>query len=335
MNKTVRNYVIFGACILAAFLILLCVILAGRVAENPEGTVGNTAGNLLNEGLFCEFDGTVYFSNTSQGGALYAMNPDETGVRRLNTLKVRNILAGGKYLYFFQTGTAGQPSLGQIEGIRNFNRSRLNGKDITAITRDTVLTGQLVDNHLYLLTSSKSGIALRKVKTDRSEDVQLTDWALNPACAVNGRIYYHGVLEDHYLYALDTKSDVSSEIWRGNLWYPILEGDYVYYMDVSHDYRLCRYSLSRDEVQVLTNDRVDCYNVGNGYVYYQKNGASPRLMCMHTDGSDLHPVADGNFTHVNMTSNYVYFQEFGREDVTYHSPLGSSTYSEFLPEQGQ
>lgn len=332
MNKTVRNNIIIAAFVLAAFLVILGVILSGRVAENPEGTVGNTAGNLLNDGLFCEYDGTVYFSNTSQGGALYAMNPDETNVRRLNSLKVRNILAGGKYLYFFQIGTADGPSLGQIEGIRYFNRSRLNGKDITAITRDTVLTGQLVDDYLYLLTSSKSGISLQKIKTDKSEQVQLADWALNPACAINGQIYYHGVLEDHYLYVLNTQNDVTTEVWRGNIWDPILEGDYVYYMDVANNYRLCRYSLSRNEIQILTKDRVDCYNVGNGYIYYQKNGASPQLMCMYTDGSNLHPVADGNFTHVNMTSNYVYFQEFGQEDVTYHSPLGSSTYSEFLPE---
>lgn len=332
MNKTVRNNIIIAAFVLAAFLVILGVILSSRVAENPEGTVGNTAGNLLNDGLFCEYDGTVYFSNTSQGGALYAMNLDETNVRRLNSLKVRNILAGGKYLYFFQIGTADGPSLGQIEGIRYFNRSRLNGKDITAITRDTVLTGQLVDDYLYLLTSSKSGISLQKIKTDKSEQVQLADWALNPACAINGQIYYHGVLEDHYLYVLNTQNDVTTEVWRGNIWDPILEGDYVYYMDVANNYRLCRYSLSRNEIQVLTKDRVDCYNVGNGYIYYQKNGASPQLMCMYTDGSNLHPVADGNFTHVNMTSNYVYFQEFGQEDVTYHSPLGSSTYSEFLPE---
>lgn len=332
MNKTIRNNIIIAACVLAAFLVIVGVLLSGRVAENPEGTVGNTAGNLLNEGLFCEYDGTVYFSNTSHGGALYAMNPDETNMRRLNSLKVRNILAGGKYLYFFQTGAADGPNLGQIEGIKNFNRSRLNGKDVTIITRDTVLTGQLVDNHLYLLTSSKSGVSLQKIKTDKSEQVKLTDWELNPACAVNGQIYYHGVLENHYLYALNTQTDVTSEVWRGNICYPILDGDYVYYMDVEKDYRLCRYSLSRNEIQVLTNDRVDCYNMGNGYIYYQKNGASPQLMCMYTDGSNLHPVADGNFTHINMTSNYVYFQEFGREDITYHSPLGSSTYSEFLPE---
>ena len=56
---------------------------------NPPGTVGNTAGNLYNSGLFCEYDGTVYFSNAADNGALYSMNVDETEVKKLNTLKYK------------------------------------------------------------------------------------------------------------------------------------------------------------------------------------------------------------------------------------------------------
>ena len=37
--------------------------------------------------------------------------------------------------------------------------------------------------------------------------------------------------------------------------------------DVENNYRLCRYSLSRNEVEVLTEERIDCFNVGYGYVY--------------------------------------------------------------------
>ena len=48
--------------------IIIVVLLAGiaailalsqRVRMNPDGTVGNTAGNLNNDGRFCEYDGTV------------------------------------------------------------------------------------------------------------------------------------------------------------------------------------------------------------------------------------------------------------------------------------
>ncbi|MBQ9141096.1 MAG: DUF5050 domain-containing protein, partial [Lachnospiraceae bacterium] len=131
-----------------------------------------------------------------------------------------------------------------------------------------------------------------------------------------------------YLYELDTATDVQSELWKGNIWYPVLEGNYFYYLDVENDYRLCRYSYVQNAVEVLTQDRVECFNVGNGYIYYQCNSLSaPALKMMRLDGSDVTVVAEGNYTAIHMTSKYVYFMEFGEEDVWYHCPIGFSIYS--------
>jgi hypothetical protein len=54
-------------------------------------------------------------------------------------------------------------------------------------------------------------------------------------------------------------------------------------------------------------------------------------MVMYTDGSYPQAVADGNYTKINMTSRYVYFQEFGEDGVMYHVPVGSTSYSPFMP----
>lgn len=327
-----KRNVIVTCVIFVVVFVLLGVIsfFSGRVTMNPAGTVGNTAGNLNNSGLFCEYGGTVYFSNPLEGGALWAMDPDESNRRKLNEMQVCNILAGGNYLYFFQLRSADTEGFGSVTNAPSFNRCGLDGKQAVGITRDVVVTGQLVDNYLYLLTAGKEHPVFYKIKIDKSEQVHLADYAINPACAVNGSIYYNGTLDDHELYRLDTATDASSVVWSGNLWYPILEGDYVYFMDVSENYRLCRYSLTDQVVEVLTNDRVDCFNLGNGYIYYQKNSAtSPQLKCMRTDGSDVFVVAEGNYTNINMTSQYVYFQAFGEESSLYHSPLGSSGYEEF------
>ena len=332
MNKTAKIALITTVCILVLGGLGVLSFFAGRVPMNPEGTVGNSAGNLNNDGLFCEYNGKVYFSNAADHGCLYSMNPDETDVKRLNAMTVRNILAGGSYLFFYQTGSASESGLGQITGLRSFCRSKLNGTGVTTMTRDVVVTGQLVNNYLYLMASdSSSGPIFCKMKIDRSEQETLATYNINPACARDGVIYYNGTQENHYLYTLNTANDVSSELWRGNLWFPTLDGDYVYYLDVANDYRLCRYSLYGDEVQILTEDRVDCFNVGSGYVYYQKNGNEPQLRCMRTDGSDNQAVADGNFTRINITSRYVYFQAFGNELTTYHIPLGGTAYSTFDP----
>lgn len=301
-----------------------------RVVMNPEGTVGNTAGNLNNEGLFCEYDGTVYFLNSFDGGGLFSMQPDESDFRRLNSLEVRNILAGGKYLYYFHTGISYEDSgFAGTLGLRTFQRCKRNGSNASSLTAKIIVRAQLVDNYVYLLASSNSGPSFFKVKIDGSEEVQLADYQINPACAQDSVIYFNGTQGNHFLLALDTFTDSVSEVWRGNLWNPVLEGDYVYYMDVANDYRLCRYSRSNDVIEILTHERVECFNVGGGYVYYQTNGQDAALKCMAADGSNPVTIANGIYHHINMTSQYVYFQEFGDTSTLYHSPLGSGSYEVF------
>jgi len=330
-KSTKQSIVVIGGISLACILLFIFAIFADYTPMNPEGTVGNTAGNLNNSGLFCEYDGTVYFSNATDHGSLYAMNPDETGIRKLNSLNVRNILAGGKFLYYFQLGDYSDKSFGNIVSTESFNRSKLNGSDTMGLTRDIVVQAQLVDNYLYMLTATNDGPSFYKMKIDKSDVVELGTSLINPACAENGVIYYNGTGKNHYLYGWDTATDRSYEVWGGNLWYPVLDGDYVYYLDVANNYRICRYSLSQNVVEVLTNDRADCFNVGNGYVYYQKNGTAPQLKCMRTDGTDVQVIAEGVFTNINMTSQYVYFQDYDDEASLYHSYIGSGYYDVFLP----
>lgn len=330
MKKSTKQ-ALFILVIVAILLTLLLVfsLLSDRVSMNPLGTVGNTAGNLNNGGLFCEYNETIFFSNARENGKLYAMNPDESNVRKLSDLHVCNILAGGKYLYYFQHDTGGGSGFSNIVSVESFNRCNLKGTNTRSLTRDIVVKGQLVNNHLYLLTSDNNKTYFYKMKIDKSEIVPLADYEVNPSCARDGIIYFNGTQNDHYLYTLDTKSDISTEIWQGNLWYPLIDGDYIYYMDLDLNYSLCRYSLSTQTSEVLTEDRVECFNVGNGYIYYQKNGDNPQLRCMRTDGTNNKVIAEGNYTNINMTSQYVYFQEFGFENLSYHSYIGSDSYSDF------
>ena len=326
-----KNIKIILFSIIALICILLIVVahwFLGRVTMNPDGTVGNTAGNLNNGGLFCEYNGYVYFANTNDNSYLYRMKPDETEMEKLLDVQPGNILAGGDYLYYFQYGVSGEMGLGSIRSGHTFHRADLDGDNIATITTDVVVTGQLVDNYLYLLLAGEEHPIFRKIKIDKSDSKDLAKYSVNPACAKDGIIYYNGTQSNHYLYRLNTANDSVSELWGGNVWYPLLDGDYIYYLDVENDYRLCRYVLGSKTLEVLTEERVECFNVGNGYIYYQTySKQNPKLKMMSTDGSTVATIAEGNYTKINMTSRYVYFQEYGKETVTYHSPIGSTTYS--------
>lgn len=327
MKNKFKPIIIFFIILFLAGGLSLLSYFQNRIPANPEGTVGNTAGNLNNGGLFCEHKGKVYFANPLDQNCLYSMNPDETDLKKIYEADVCNILAGGNYLYYFMKEPVGT-SLDKLRISHAFFRSKLNGTDVKNMTNDVVIHAQLVNDTLYIVTVDKKGPIFYRMNTDRSDKTEIFRNDINPSCAQDGIIYYNGTLLNHYLYALDTRTDVSSAIWKSNIWYPVLEDNYFYFLDVKNGYRLCRYDRTENIVEVLTNDRVDCFNIGNGYIYYQCNSQSePSLKRMKLNGSDITIIAEGNYTAIHITSQYVYFKELGNNDTWYHSPIGSDTYS--------
>lgn len=321
----------------AILILILIIAIAGalafwgyktrQVTPNPVGTIGNTAGNLNNGGLFCEHNDIVYFANPKDGYSLYTMTLDEQNLTKLTDSEICNILAGGKYIYYFQKSSHDE-SMGNVRISRSFFRSDLDGTHATSLTSDTIVCAQLVDNYLYMLAAKNNAPTFYKIKIDKSDKIVLANYVVNPASVQDGHIYYNGTGTNHYLYSLNTANDVPTEIWQGNIWYPIADGDYIYFLDVENNYRLCRYVRSQDVVEILTEDRVECYNIGNGYIYYQCNSpTAAALKMMRVDGSGLTIIAEGNYTNINMTSKYVYFQKYGDSTSLYHSEIGSVFYS--------
>lgn len=324
-KQTTKVLIIFILILLGITIFTLLSAYFKQIPQNPEDTVGNTAGNINNGGLFCETDGKIFFSNAYDNGTLYVMNTDGSHVKKLNDSKVSFITAGGNYLYYYQESVDGNQGLGYVRSTNGLCRMKKNGSNITGINRNIIFSMQLVGNHIYYLSSDSTGPLFYKVSTDGKEEILLADYSVNPACALNGTIYYNGTLDNHYLYALDTHTDTPAEVWQGNLWYPILDGNYVYYLDVENNYRLCRYNMGSSEIQVLTEDRVDCYNLAGGYIYYQKNSETePALKRMHYDGSEPEIIATGNYTNINITSEYVYFQNFASPIPMYQTPTSGT-----------
>ncbi len=328
MKKAVKRTLLILGFIIIAVVLFVFARYSKYIPSNPMGTIGNTAGNLYNGGLFCEHDGMVYFSNPADHGSLYSMTVNEENLTKLFAGNVCNILSGGDYLYYFMREPAQNASLGTLRTTHSYYRCKTDGDNVTALTDDVVVNAQLLDDTLYLLTSTNDGPSFYKMQTDGSDKKYLANYVINPSCAKDGMIYYNGTVTNHYLYALDTTSNISSEVWKGNIWYPILDGNYFYYLDVANDYRLCRYDYTKNVIEVLTTERVECFNVGSGYIYYQNNSkTAPALKRMQLDGNDVTIIAEGNYTAIHMTSKYVYFQAFGIDGSLYHSLIGSDSYS--------
>lgn len=293
-----------------------------RIKMNDESVLGNTAGNLNNNGLFCEYDGKVYFSNAYDSNTLYSMNIDETDIQKLSSSQVKFINAAGDYLYYYQTNSTAESGLTFINRIHGMFRTDLKGKKAVCLNRDASLIMNLVGNQIYYQHyNDAAGVTLYKIKIDKSEDMQIAPYVVNPASCQDGIIYFNGTEKDHNLYALDTRTDQITTVMESNLWNPIVQGDYVYYMDVAHNYRLCRSSLTYQDVEVLSEDRVETFNLYDNLIYYQTNSEdAPALKRIQIDGGSEEIVAEGIYHNINITSQFVYFSKFNAEIPVYKTP---------------
>ena len=74
----------------AILLLILGVIhsFSTKTKFNETAVNGNTAGNLYNRGLFCEYDGVVYFANPEDNFTLYYMPVSGGVAEKLNDEKL-------------------------------------------------------------------------------------------------------------------------------------------------------------------------------------------------------------------------------------------------------
>lgn len=336
MQTKKRTIILISTFALLIVVIVVAAFFRGRTAPVPAGTLGNTAGNLNNRGLFCEYDGRVYFSNAYDDGTLYSMNPDETDLKKLSNTQAEYINAGGKYLVYYQSGSSKQesgPNFGSLNGVY---RSNLNGKHTVCLSPTPASTLNLIGDYIYYSHyNTTTSLTLHKVRLDKKEEQALSDTWVNPASCQDGMIYWAGTGIGNQLYVWNTFTDTSYMLWDGKVFNPIAVGDYIYYMDLDQNYRLCRYSISDGSVTTLTNDRVDLFNIYDSVIYYQSNTTEPALKRMNLDGSGAEVVAYGIYTDINITSEYVYFTGFGESDgpvykTSTFGPVNVSTFDAAL-----
>ena len=131
---------------------------------------------------------------------------------------------------------------------------------------------------------------------------------------------------------MDTSNDHAKVIYEGNCWMPVKDGNNLYFMDCENDYRIAKVDLTNGEKTLVTDCRVDCYNVAGDKIFFQKNDKTdPAICCINTDGSNYQELKKGNYTAINVTSTYVYFKDFTTKIPYYTSVAAPGNVQIFNP----
>lgn len=334
MSKSSKTIIASALLILIFGFLFVYSTIKGNSIKIPDDQVGNTAGNIYNEGLFAEYGDKIYFSNPYDSGKLYSMNSDHTGAKKLSDQRASYINATEKYIFFAGRNTDTSSGFGTILKKPNLCIVTVDGKKESILSQQPSQSMLLVGNTLYFQHyTQKGGENFCSMDVNKRKIEERLDYLINPACYVNGSFYFNGLYKDHNLYSYSPSSDSVSTVWTGDAWNPIYDGSYVYYMDVQNNYRLCRYSPSANTIEVLAKERVEFFNYYNGVIFYQVNSVNnPRLMRMNSDGSNTELVAEGLFNAVNITSKYTYFSTYPEGSPVYYTPTFSPVnVQDFIP----
>lgn len=334
LKKSVVIPILVAIVIVAAGIINL--LIPESIGKIPADTVGNTAGNLRGQGLFCEYDGKVYFSNAYDGGALYVMNPDGTDIKKLLESRAEFINIGGNNIFYYMQSAKGGTGLGYVRSMSGIYRCNLKGNKAKCINSGMTTQMVLAGENLYYqhYDNDTLGTYNKILKGGLGGEETLSYRAdTGAACVYDGKIWYGGLEKDFYLHAIDLSTDTDSVVWNGaSVAEPTVAGNLVYYMDIDNNYRLCVYDRSANQVSILTKERIDFYNVYGNVIFYQTAGKTPALMRMTADGGNKETIREGVYNRINTTSVYTYFYEFGVDDVVYRVPTFGGTSADTFPE---
>lgn len=296
---------------------------------NDDNELGNTAGNIYNGGLFCEQNNTIYFSNDNDDGSLYSMTSYYTHIRKVSNEKAVFINADANYIYYVRAkdpDTVNQSSLMMFNNAGVYRISH-NGTGLKAYAATPSAYLILNGNFLYYLNyNADDGYNLYRTKIDRTMNRTLIKAPAVPIVTSDNQIYYTDYSKNNNIYAMYLNSFTTHPHYTGSYKYPIIKGDYLYYINLSDHNRLYRMKKDGSEPAALTDNACSTYNITNSgkSLYYQQDSGKKSgayRLDLQTMKSTI--LRKGNFKQIYVTQNYIFMKD--DKYNTYILPVDEST----------
>jgi hypothetical protein len=311
-----------------------------EVIYNTGYVNGNTAGNLYNAGLFCESNGTVFFSNPDDNGRLYSMDADGSNIQKLCNDSAMYINADSNYVYFIKNNSnTNTSSTGYaIDSLFSYSSNALcridrAGGHVTVLDSDPCLYATLIGNYIYYLHyDTETATTLYKIGIDGENRTKLSDSYLF-TCSADGQYFYYDNPNDGSIYRFDSATDSTMQVYNCNCYKPTVSNDgNAYYMDINQNNALVHVDINTGNPTTLSTDSLDFYNVYGSTIYFQTySNAGSKLCMVKSDGTGYQELAEGTYSSINATSYYIYFVDYRTGEVYYTPTANPGTLYSFHP----
>ena len=298
-------------------LVALCITLFvlnainNQFRYNEEGAVGNTTGNLYNDGLFCEYKGYIYFANSVDNNSLYRMKSDGTEIQKIHSDSVSYIQIMNDYIYYIRTNKVDKDAIvhGTLHGIY---RLEIGEETPEKVYNGIVDTMVICGNYIYFRAYDDSNlIQIKCIKVDGEDLKTISDVDYLPIATSGNSIYFTNVEDNFNLMYTECGSDSINTSTIGNYYMPSFVGNYLYYIDLEDNMQLKRINLRNNNSEILDMGSCINYNVSEetGKIFYQLENSTEEhmLCCMDITGLGKKIVAEGDYCNIHITEKYTYY----------------------------
>ncbi|SFR94055.1 DUF5050 domain-containing protein [Anaeromicropila populeti] len=319
----------FIVVLLAIIGFIIYTNLTYRIEYNQDSALGNTSGNLLNTGLFCEDDNKIYFANHLDNDSLYVMDTDCTNFKKIYSNTVSYINAEGKYIFYNRENRKTESQVKSIFAVNTVGLYRIikSGKQLTSLYEGHVLSASLLGNYIYYdHYDDKTGLSLHRIKLDQTDDTRLISQSITPNGFSGSDLYYCGTENDHYIYKMNQETLATDIVYKGNCGSLLVQDRYIYYLNLDEDYHIWRIQTDGTNEMEVVDEGCSTYNISlsGKYLYYQVDaGGNSRFCRMNLETGESETILAGIFTSIHVTSNYIFFREYDT-NKTFMIPAGDS-----------
>jgi len=298
---------------------------------NPDDATGNTAGNLINGGKFCEKDGYIYFSNVYDSNTLWRMKSNCSSPKKLGYDSASSINVYGNFIYFskYDVNWRGSKDTGLI-------RVTTKGKDRKALSSYNITTINLVGNSLYLLASPDNKLNhLYRFDIKDNKMTQISDQAYNPSSIDGNIMYFSNLGKTHAVSRMSLVNYQVSPYFESNSYKAIYTKQYTYYIDLDANYSLVKVNNSTGDRTVLFEGSKDnmciTYNFTDNYVYYYVQTPEKSLLYRcDQSGNSAQKIFEGTIDGIFCTSEYTFVTMYKDKHIYRFKNSAASPAAELL-----
>src|ERR1700682_4354837 len=227
---------------LKAFYLILTIVLFSCEQINAQNIqLGNSSGNIINNGLIAADDERIYYAILDSAHGLYSKKLDGTDIKLLSDDYTEYINELKGWLYYRKIGSGYKPG--------GLYKMRTDGSEEQRLAEGMPFYINVVEDWIYYIDEAAGNIL--KIKTDGS-DIQRIFSGRYDCLTTDGKSLYFGWYQDS-VFKASINGEHISKILAGNIEQPFVAGGWLYY--VSDYSKLCRINKETLEIETLISDK--------------------------------------------------------------------------------